>query len=296
MAASPHPEGRRTGRRRRAVGRAVRGRGRTGCGIRILVVLLLVGLAGMILRDDSREEVNPYTGEAQRLLLTARQEAALGLRSVETMAAQHGGWSRDERARRQVETVGRKLAEHTDKLVRPGGVAVAHPFGFHLLADEESVNAFALPGGQIFLTTGLFRQLKGEAQLAGVLGHEVGHVIARHAAEQMTEDGSLEEVGAAPGSRAGGDDRFTDGQVSGFVSAVLSLRHRRGDELEADEIGARLMYHAGYDPRELLGVMEILRRAGGAAPVEMLGTHPLPDSRVERLRNEVLPGLGIAPE
>jgi predicted Zn-dependent protease len=90
---------------------------------------------------------------------------------------------------------------------------------------------------------------------------------------------------------------YSTQQVSGFVSQVLTTKYGRSDELESDEIGAHLMYHAGYDPREILGVMQILKKAGGGGgQPEMLSTHPLPDSRIERLKNEVLPKLGVSVE
>ncbi len=283
--------------RGRSVGRMVRGRGRMGCTTRILIALVIVGFAFVKMRMSSREEINPYTGETQRISLSPQQEHALGLQAVAQMEAQHGGPSRDERAQALVDAVGLKLSQHTDKLLRAGAKPIGYEFEFHLLADRELINAFALPGGQIFITEALFHELKNEDQLAGVLGHEIGHVIARHSNEQMTKSDFLQGVGAAAGVLAGGDDLYSTQQVSGFVSHVLTTRYGRTDELESDEIGAHLMFHAGYDPREILGVMEVLKKAGGGGgQIEMLSTHPLPDSRIERLRNEVLPGLGISLE
>lgn len=285
------------GGRGRSMGRMVRGRGRMGCTSRIVIALLIVGFAYVKMMMSSREEVNPYTGEAQRIMLSPQQEVALGLQSVEQMAAQHGGLHRDAAAQQMVDRVGQKLVAHTDKLVLPGMAPIDYPFEFHLLADERTVNAFALPGGQIFITAALFNQFENEDQLAGVLGHEVGHVIAKHSNEQMTKGGFLQGIGTAAGVLAGGEDLYSTQQVSGFVSHVLTTKYGRSDELESDEIGAKLMYHAGYDPREILGVMEILKKAGGGGgQIEMLSTHPLPDSRIERLKNEVLPNLGVSVE
>lgn len=273
----------------------VRGRSRMGCGTRIVLALGIVLIAYVKMQMTSSEVVNPYTGEAQQIMLSPQQEVAMGLQSVDQMAAQHGGLLRDERAQQQVDAVGAKLVAHVGTLLKPGQDPIDYPFEFHLLADDQVVNAFALPGGQIFITAALFRQFENEDQLAGVLGHEIGHVLAKHSNEQMTKNGFLQGVGAAAGVLAGGDDVMTTAQVSGVVSHVLTTKYGRADELESDEIGVTLMYHAGYDPREMLGVMEILKRAGGGArQIEMLSTHPLPESRVERLKNEVLPSLGVS--
>lgn len=266
-----------------------------GCATRIILAVAIVGFAWVRMQMTSREVVNPYTGEAQQIMLTPRQEVAMGLQSVEQMAAQHGGLFRDERAQQQVDEVGARLVDHIGELLQPGSEPIDYPFEFHLLADEQVVNAFALPGGQIFITAALFQQFENEDQLAGVLGHEIGHVLAKHSNEQMTKNGFLQGVGAAAGVLAGGEDVLTTAQVSGVVSHALTTKYGRADELESDEIGVKLMYHAGYDPREMLGVMEILKKAGGGArQIEMLSTHPLPESRVERLKTEVLPALGVS--
>lgn len=287
------------GQRRRgaSVGRMMRGRSRMGCTTRIIIAVAIIGFAYVKMRMSSYEEVNPYTGEAQRIMLSPKEEHALGLQSVSQMEAQHGGQSRDDRAQAMVDAVGMKLAQHTGKLIREGMQPIDYQFEFHLLADPNLVNAFALPGGQIFITEALYDQFENEDQLAGVLGHEIGHVIARHSNEQMTKNGFLQGIGTAAGVLAGGDDLYSTQQVSGFVSQVLTTKYGRSDELESDEIGAVLMYHAGYDPREILGVMEILKKAGGGGgQIEMLSTHPLPESRIERLKNEVLPALGVPVE
>ncbi|MCB1229065.1 MAG: M48 family metallopeptidase [Verrucomicrobiae bacterium] len=275
----------------------VRGRSRMGCTTRIIIALVIIGFAYVKMRMGSREEVNPYTGDPQRISLSPDQEHALGLQAAGQMEAQHGGPSRDERATARVNAVGLKLVQHIDKLLQPGAKSIKYEFAFHLLADDQLINAFALPGGQVFITEALYGKVQNDDQLAGVLGHEIGHVIARHSNEQMTKNGFLQGIGTAAGVLAGGDDLFSSQQVSGLVSHVLTTKYGRTDELESDEIGARLMLHAGYDPREILGVMEILKQAGGSGgQIEMLSTHPLPESRIERLKNEVLPGLGVSVE
>jgi predicted Zn-dependent protease len=165
---------------------------------------------------------------------------------------------------------------------RLAGVLPENPyrFEFHLLRDPETVNAFALPGGQVFITMGLLKRLTTEAQLAGVLGHEIGHVIERHAAEQMATQDFYNSIVGATGV-ATGDRRAA--AVAQYVTQLRQLKYSRGDELEADTWGLKLMAQIGFDPREMLKVMEILKSVSSGSGSEMMSTHPLPESRIERI-------------
>src|SRR5690606_26141386 len=136
--------------------------------IRILIGLAIVAFA--FIRRCSNQEENPYTGRVQNIDMTTEQEIAIGLQSAPEMAQQHGGLYPDERLQNLVDQVGNRLVQNSIAGETP------YQYDFHLLADDRTINAFALPGGQIFITYALFSQLN-EAQLAGVLGHEIGHVI-----------------------------------------------------------------------------------------------------------------------
>src|SRR5690606_32484971 len=136
-----------------------------------------------------------------------------------------------------------------------------YAFAFHLLEDPKTVNAFALPGGQIFVTTGLLTRLSTEGELAGVLGHEIGHVIERHSAERMakqalTQGLTMGAIVAAsdPNNPMGGRSDVLVRLVANFVS----LKYGRDDELESDVHGVSLLAAARYDPRAMLGVMRTL--------------------------------------
>ena len=144
--------------------------------VRILIGLAIVAFA-FIQRCNNKEE-NPFTGRVQNINMTADQEIAIGIQSAPEIAQQHGGLYPDQRLQSVVDLVGNKLVENSVARETP------YKYEFHLLADERTINAFALPGGQIFITYALFSQLN-EAQLAGVLGHEIGHVIGRHSAERI---------------------------------------------------------------------------------------------------------------
>ena len=148
----------------------------------------------------------------------------MGLQSAPQMAAQMGGLTQDARARQLVAAVGAKVVA--------GSVAAksGYPFKFHTLADPRTVNAFALPGGQIFITMSLLSRLETEGQLAAVLAHEVGHVIARHSAEHIAKDQLTQGL---TGAFAMGAGSMSAAQIGQMVGQMTMLKYGRDDELEA---------------------------------------------------------------
>jgi len=222
---------------------------------------------------------NPITGEKQRVALKPEEEVALGVKSAPEMAAQMGGISRNEQARALVARVGNYLVQNSLAAKSP------YKFSFHVLGDPKTINAFALPGGPIFVTEGLLRQLKSEAELAGVLGHEIGHVIARHSSERLAKAKLTQGlIGAA----TIGTGDYTTAQIGQMVGSMINMRYGREDELESDALGIRIMAEAGYDPRAMIGVMETLARASsGSRQPEFFSTHPHPENRQERIKQEI---------
>ena len=204
------------------------------------------------------------------------------------MAEQMGGDidPRDDERAALVSEVGRRIVERSDA----GRSPYVDNFHFHLLSDPKTINAFALPGGQVFITKALFGRLTNEAQLAGVLGHEIGHVIERHSAQQMATGqlGQLLTVAIGVGA-GGGDDGGRKAQMAAaMANQMLTLRYSRGDESQADDIGLKYMAQAGYDPRQMLEVMKILKEAGGGGgQPEFLQTHPLPETRLEAIQKAI---------
>lgn len=228
---------------------------------------------------------NPITGRTQHISLSPQQEVVLGLQSAPQMAREFGGLSRDAQATQLVKEVGKKLISNLPAEATP------YPFEYHLLADPKTVNAFALPGGQIFITEALFSRLETEGQLAGVLGHETGHVLARHSAAQMAKSqltqGLVQAVGVASSDSAAGAQNAA--QIAQMVGGFINLKYGRDDELEADRLGLRFMRASGYDPRSLIRVMEILKEAsGGSGQPEFMSTHPDPGNRIEHIRAELI--------
>ena len=240
---------------------------------RILIGLVIVAFA--LFQKWQNSEKNPYTGRVQNIDMTAEQEIAIGLQSAPEIAKQHGGLYPDQRFQTIVDAVGDKLVNNSMARETP------YEYEFHLLADDKTINAFALPGGQIFITYALFKQLN-EAQLAGVLGHEIGHVIGRHSAERIAETNFWRTVamGASVGADAGGI-------VAGIGQNTL-LTNGRDDELESDDLGVRFMIRSGYNPEEMIEVMKILKKAAGPNRVpEFQSTHPDPDNRIEKIREAI---------
>lgn len=228
---------------------------------------------------------NPVTGETQYVDLSPEQEIALGLQAAPEMARQHGGLYPDEQVQAVADRVGAQLVERTRAAQTP------YQFEFHVLADEQGINAFALPGGQVFITAGLMNRLQTIGQLAGVLGHEIGHVVARHGAEHLAKAKLTQGLtGAAVLATYDPQNPSSRGAaaMAALIGQVVNLKFGREDELESDRLGVHLMAEAGYDPRSLLQVMEILAEAAqGPRPPEFFSTHPNPEQRLERIEQAI---------
>jgi predicted Zn-dependent protease len=166
-----------------------------------------------------------------------------------------------------------------------------YPFEFHLLADDQTVNAFALPGGPVFITAALFKRLETEGQLAGVLGHEIGHVVARHSAQRIAKQELTQGLtGALVMSTYDPNDPSSQrtAQVAMLVGNLVNMKYGREDELQSDTLGVRFMSDAGYDPRALIGVMRILEEAsGGGGQPEFFSTHPNPENRIGQIQQAI---------
>lgn len=250
-----------------------------------LMMALFIGLIGWFMYMSQIQE-NPVTGERQHVAISPEQEVRLGLEAAPEMSREMGGeLSPNDPRTQEVQRMGKRIVQET--------VAQKSPweFKFHLLADPDTVNAFALPGGQIFITLGLLNRLQTEAQLAGVLSHEVGHVLERHSAQQMAKGQLGQWLIMAVGTAASDPTQSSNGQSSAMIASVvnqmLQLRYSRGDELEADQWGLKLMNTLQYNPRAMIEVMQILKEAshpGGAGPsLEIFQTHPDPDNRIRQI-------------
>lgn len=229
----------------------------------------------------SKGQVNPVTGEKQRVDMSVSDEIAMGLQAAPSMGAQ----SRNRQAQGHVDQIGNELIYTLQSRLAKEGINIPYRFEFHLLADRR-VNAFALPGGQVFITEELYRLLDSDGQhngrLAGVIGHEIGHVLERHGSERMAKGNLLRGIVGAAGV-AGGD--MSSSRVASYIGNIVNMKYGRGDELESDRWGVELMVLAGYNPEHMMAVMDVLESSAGAgAPPEFLSTHPRPANRREYIK------------
>ncbi len=242
-----------------------------GFNLRLLIGLAIAAFS--VLAYFTHTSVNPVTGESQHVSMSPDQERQLGLASAPQMAQQFGGdVPADDPEAEEVRYVGNHIAQSSDAARSP------YAYQYHLLGDTQTVNAFALPGGQVFITKALYDDLADEAELAAVLGHETGHVVERHSAQQVEQSQLGQRLTLAVG--VGSNNGFRDAAIAGMVDHLTQLKFSRTDESQADACGLRYMAQAGYDPRAMLDLMGILQRqsAGGREP-EFLVTHPYPQTR-----------------
>lgn len=262
---------------------------------RVLVGLAIAAFA--IISYFASGSFNPVTEETQYVGMSPEQEIALGLQAAPQMAQQHGGLHPDENAQAFLDRICARLIDNSE------AGSTDWPFACHLLADDQTVNAFALPGGQMFITAALFNRLETEGQVAGVMAHEIGHVVARHSAQQVAKQQLTQGLTGAAVIAAydPGDPRSQNtAQVAMLIGQLVNMKYSREDELQSDRLGVQFMADAGYDPRSLIRVMEVLAEAsGGGAPPEFFSTHPNPDNRIglieaaiaERFPNGVPEGM-----
>ncbi len=222
---------------------------------------------------------NPTTGRSQFNALSVQEEVAIGTQGKPEMIREYGGEVARADLRQYVAEVGMRLVETT---AADDPALLELPWEFTLL-NSDVVNAFALPGGKVFMSRGLAQMMTNEAQLAGVLGHEIGHVTARHVndryARQMGAQLGVGLLGVLLGGTAGGGDLAN---IAGNVAQISLVSYDRSQEIESDALGMRYMARAGYNPAGQKQVMQIL--AGLAKDQQrndIMSTHPHPEERIE---------------
>jgi len=216
--------------------------------------------------------MNPATGQRQLTLMSEAQEIAMGKQAHPEVLGAYGAYD-DPELQRYIQELGAKLAAGSE---RP-----QLDWTFTVL-DDPVVNAMALPGGYIYVNRGILAHFNSEAELASVLGHEIGHVTARHSVEQISRS-QLAQLGLGVAAIASEDFRPYAG-LAGQGVGLLFLKFGRDDERQSDHLGLRYMTRAGYDPAEMPKVFDTLDRlsqaqVGGGTP-QWLSTHPDPGNRV----------------
>ncbi len=246
-----------------------------GMGSRCRAALAALPLAGLLLGCS----VNPATGNRQLALMSESQEIALGREADQQIVAQMGLYP-DDQAQAYVHRLGTELAAQSE---RP------HlPWTFRVI-DDPTVNAFALPGGFIYVTRGIMTHLNTEAELVSVLGHEIGHVTARHGVNQMSKQ-QLFGIGLGIGSILS-PELAAVGDLASAGLGLLFLKYSRDDERQADGLGLRYTVRGGWDPRGGPTVFTVLQRvseaSGSGRLPGYLSTHPDPGARRDSLREMI---------
>lgn len=245
--------------------------------------LQAVAMAALLLVMTACAEA-PETGRSQLMIVGEQQAQELGFQTFEKLKEEKQ-ISRDARMNRAVQEVGRRIAN----------VSPNPDWEWEFVVfEDDTPNAFALPGGKVGVNTGLFKVARTDAQLAAVVGHEVAHAIAQHGAERMSQ-----QLGTQVAVQGASILAVLFGYDPGLVQAgqqvasvglpvFITLPHSRLQESEADEIGLYYMARAGYDPRGAVELWQNMAEAGGGAPVEFLSTHPSHGNRIARLE-ELMP-------
>ncbi|MBP8001085.1 MAG: M48 family metalloprotease [Chloroflexi bacterium] len=255
-----------------------RSSGRSFSGGRILIALVMVGFS--LISYFGSKAYNPVTQEDQYVSITPQQEIALGLQAAPEMIQEFGGLDANQEAQAFLDEVCEHLVENSD------AQETEWPYECHLLADNQTINAFALPGGPLFITAALYNQFETEGQLAGVMAHEIGHVVARHSAQQMAQTQLTQGLTGAFVIAAydpNNPNSQYSAQMAMLVGQLINMKFSRDDELQSDRLGVRFLGQAGYDPHALIVVMQILAEASEGGPPEFFSTHPNPENRIEQI-------------
>ena len=245
--------------------------------LRRLSIWILLGALGFLLAGCA---TNPVTGRPMFVLVSEAQEIEMGKSYAPQIAASMGLYE-DEALQRYVESIGLPMARRSE---RP-----ELPWQFRVV-DDPAINAFAVPGGFIYVTRGILAHMGSEAELASVLGHEVGHVTARHSVSQISKQ-QLASIGLVVGAIALGDAAGALLPIASQGMQLLFLSHGRDDERQSDDLGLRYMTEAGYDPHQMVEMFRTLGRtrpAEGARVPEWLSTHPNPENREQRIESAIL--------
>lgn len=222
---------------------------------------------------------NPATGQRQFNLMSEAQEIQIGQQSDQEVRREMGVYN-DPALQEYVESVGMRMAQSSQRPNLPWHFTVV---------DSPAVNAFALPGGYIYITRGILAYLNDESQMAGVLGHEIGHVTARHAAQQYSKQ-TAAQLGLGLGAIFSPYARAAGGAAQSGLG-LLFLKYGRDDELQADRLGAEYAAHNGWDPEGVQNMLRTLARideqSDRRGTPNYLATHPASADRVQRIDETV---------
>jgi predicted Zn-dependent protease len=241
---------------------------------RTLTVTLLFAISGCMPLIGC--ETNPSTGRSQLIVVSSEETAQMGEQAKPELIKEYGGEVESAQLRQYVAQVGKRLIRH----VEPEYAGTKWEF---ITLDSDVINAFALPGGKVFMSRGLLEQLNSEAALAGVLGHEIGHVTAKHVDERISHSMIVQGLAGVGSAAVGGSGGWAEviPLVVGVGGQGYLLKFGRDQESEADRQGVKYMVKAMYDPTGMEDVVRVLIKASeGQEQWEMLSTHPDPKRRL----------------
>ncbi|MCK4378073.1 MAG: M48 family metalloprotease [Deltaproteobacteria bacterium] len=214
--------------------------------------------------------VNPVSGSREVMLYSPEQEVSMG-KKAHPQVLEKFGYYNDPKLQTYISAIGKRLTAHCERQ--------DIPYHFTLI-DSSIINAFAIPGGYVYVSRGLLAEMNNEAQLAGVMGHELGHVNARHNMKRLQSAVGMNILVAAVGA-ATGSSLWQN--VSGQLMGLISQKYSRSQERQADELGTRYMARAGYDPRQMSVFLQRLRQLHSHEPSALeaiMASHPLTSERV----------------
>jgi beta-barrel assembly-enhancing protease len=241
--------------------------------VRMVAVMLVVSL---LLPQFALARYTPKPGFN---LFSVEQEVQLGKEHA-VQAEKEFPILKDEYLTRYIEKLGQRLAANA-----PG---TQYPYTFKIVNQKE-INAFALPGGPVYVNLGTIQAAENESELAGVIGHEIGHVVMRHGTNQASKQYGFQLGAALLGGKLGGGIAGQLAQVGiGFGLGSVLLKYSRDAERQADLVGAGLLHDSGYNPRGMVTFFQKLAaESGGSRGAEFFASHPNPGNRAEAVAKEV---------
>ena len=220
---------------------------------------------------------NPVTGKNQLTLISSQEEIAMGLKAGPQFEKEFGGKVDNAQLQQYIADLGAKLAAVSDREM---------PYEFALLSSDVP-NAFALPGGKIYITVGLFGNMTNERQLAAVLSHEIVHVAAKHSVQGMQRQMGVAVFAELVGVAVGAESSQAAKAAAELAGNMANLRYGRKDESQSDEYGLKYMDRAGYNPWGMIELLELLQSLSKSSPGlfgDFFATHPLTSTRIEDVR------------
>ncbi len=235
-------------------------------------------ILGILFSISCITEVDPASGKKTFTLISTQQEIEIGQKIIPSAINENDGLYPDREVQNYVKQLGTRIASFSPR-------KVSYQF---FVVNSPDLNAFALPGGPIFVTRGLLLQMNSESELVGVLSHEIGHIAARHHAKFLEKNFGMSILLTILNLALQGSEYSSVVMSLAQVSAgLLQLKFSRDQENEADAYGVRFSYQAGYDPRGLLSMFEKFKSLEKGRTVEWLSTHPLPDTRIKNVQQMI---------